>query len=319
MFARVMRRLALFSLALILVPLAVATPGCAGADGKAGKPEVQDGGLNDLAEKLIELDSASYILTVDDLDKFEAGRSRAEILEEVKWRVGSVLYARCDGKDVVEITIAVAVDPTVRDREGFFHALFVDDKFEKFIRWLPGTELDHNGTPAGQPKAGDECGWLTRALHSEAVSIADMKKEVASITDPPHDYDPGLTVAYYLLRSFGVVPGPDAPATKKEYLRNAALRDQFNAARLDLGMTKSEVEAVLNAKPLEEENVEAGTYQIYGGNESYNMDPWLHFSNIFVVYKKEIAIAISSTPAGYDWRRELGEVISDLPSPGDEE
>ena len=39
----------------------------------------------------------------------------------------------------------------------------------------------------------------------------------------------------------------------------AELRDQFNAARLKIGMTEMEVESVLKAKPIEAGEVEAGT------------------------------------------------------------
>jgi hypothetical protein len=321
MITRINQRPAVLPLLLLAASLTALISGCAEPDKKAGKPAAQDGGAKELAAKLNELDSATYILTLDDLDKFKAGRSKAEILKEIKWRAGSVLAAHCDGKDVFEIDYGVVVDTTVLDRQWSGHALFIDGKFEKFIRWLPGTEPEAgNGTPANQPKgrtAGDECDWLSRAIKSKAVSVADINKEVASIRKPPSEVDPGLTAAYLLLRAAGVVPGPDEPATEQEYLRNAALRDQYNAARLDLGMTAAEIEDILKAKPLEEGKVEAGTYQIYGSNESFNINGLLHFLNIFVVYKEGKAIAITSISAGDDWRRELGEAIIDLPSPPD--
>ena len=50
-------------------------------------------------------------------------------------------------------------------------------------------------------------------------------------------------------------------------------------ARLNVGMTESEVEAVVKAKPIESGNVEAGVYRIYGSNESFNIDPSLHFEH----------------------------------------
>jgi hypothetical protein len=120
------------------------------------------------------------------------------------------------------------------------------------------------------------------------------------------------------MRVLGIMPGPGAPPSEKDYLRNAELRDQFNAARLNIGMTESEVQAALKAKPLESGKVEAGDYRIYGSNESVGdissiSGTFRHFSNILVVFREGKAVAISSTPAGYDWRRKLGEATTDLP------
>jgi hypothetical protein len=272
--------------------------------------------MSDLSKKLSSLNSASYYLTVGDLDKFQPGQPKSDILKDVQWRAGSVVAADCKGKRVTAITYDLLADGPESHREEFVHAVFVDDKFVKFIRWLPGEQIPKGQNRPKRTKIGDYCGWLIRAMDSECVSVEDLKKEVKSMTAPPEQHvDPGLTAAYLLLRAIGAAPGPDAPASEKDYLRNAALRDQFNAARLNIGMTEMEVEAALKAKPLESGKVEAGLYKIYGSNESFNIDAWLHFSNILVVVREGKAIAISSTPAGYGWRRRLGEATIDLPAP----
>ena len=148
------------------------------------------------------------------------------------------------------------------------------------------------------------------------MSIEDLKKEVKSTTaPPPSQVDPGLTAAYLLMRTIGLAPGPGPPPSEKDYLRNAELRDQFNAARLNIGMTEVEVEAVVKAKPLESGKVEAGLYRIYGSNESINVEFWLRAPHILVVFREGKATAISSIPGGHGWRRELGKATIDLPAP----
>ena len=89
--------------------------------------------------------------------------------------------------------------------------------------------------------------------------------------------------------------------------------NQFNAARLKIGMTESETEAVLKAKPLESGKVEAGDYKIYGSNESFNINYPLRFSNILLVFTGGKLSVIRSIPSGAEWRQELGEMFSDLP------
>lgn len=266
--------------------------------------------MNELATKLAKLDSANEYLTVADLDKFRPGRSKSDILKDVRWRAGYVTAGDCNGKSISLISYTLLADGPEDRRSESLLAVFAGDKFEKFIRWLP-----YSGPKP--MKAGDCCGWLTLAMKSEAVTIAELKKEVKSITPTPEHVDPGLTAAYLAMRALGLAPGPEAPASEKEYLRNAALRDQFNTARLNIGMTEPEVEAVLKAKPLESGKVEAGLYKIYGSNESFDISSisgtWRHFSNVLVVFRGGKVIAIQDLPAGYDWRREVGKTFVDLP------
>ena len=78
-------------------------------------------------------------------------------------------------------------------------------------------------------------------------------------------------------------------------------------------MSESRVEAVLKAKPLERGKVEAGAYKIYGSNETFNIHAWLHFRNIFILFREETVAGIYSVPGGSGWRQELGRLFSDLP------
>lgn len=268
-------------------------------------------------------DSASYKLLADDLDKFQPGRTKTGILEEVEWRGELYMAAEYKG-EVVSAIIYELLSDGPNDRGGIWvWATFVDDKFLKFVKPPPSVPGDSevvghskNGTPITRPKplnAGDTR-FLIRGRGSEGVSVQDLKRELKSLTARPQQVDQGLTAAYLLLRTTGAVPGPDAPASQKDYQRNAALRDQFNALRLNVGMSQSAVEGALKAKPLESGKVEAGLYSIYGSNESFNMMPWLHFSNILVIFRHGKAIVICNVPAGPDWRRELAERTADLPA-----
>lgn len=324
MVSRLKKRQSMPPQSLVLPLMFMCFVGCAQpGDKNPGGEQAQEGEMNDLARRLKSLNSANYYLAVSDLENFQPGRSKSDILKGVQWRAGSVVAADCKEESITAITYNVLADGPESNREVFVHAIFAADEFVKFIRWLPSEMEEYGrsryGTPYRRPKrtkVGDDCGWLTRAIEGEAVSIADLKKEVKSLTAPPEQHiDPGLTAAYLLLRAMGAAPSPDAPASEQDYVRNAALRDQFNAARLSIGMTEAEVEAVLKAKPLESGKVELGLYKIYGSNDSFNMNAWLHFSNILVVFREGKTTAISTTPAGYDWRRRLREATIDLPAP----
>jgi hypothetical protein len=267
--------------------------------------------------KLAKLDSAGEFIRFDDLDEFRPGQAKNEILKDLRWRAGYVTAAKCDGKSITAIDYDVYADGPGKGRSEGVHALFVNDKFEKFIRWqIP----DFDGTAWSPPRSrriGDDCGWLTRAIRSKAVGVDELRKAVKSKKAPPEHIDPGLTAVYLGFRALGLAPGPPPPEKDPEKLRkNIALRDQFNAARLSIGMTESEVEATLKAKPLESGKVEAGNYSIYGTNESFVVNDWLWFSpfsNILVVFRDGKAIAITSIRAMYEWHRDLEQTLIDLP------
>ncbi len=280
--------------------------------------------MGGLSQKLSALDSASWYLTAGDLDKFQPGRAMDELLDDVQWRGHLYMTAKPRGQSVSWLTYELLSGDPNEENGVWVGAIFVDGKFVKFVNQPPRLPEDEEVavTSRGQPwrrpkplKAGDTR-FLVRAMDSEAVSIADLKQEVESKGPPPKQrVDPGLTAAFLVLKAMGAVPGPSPPATDQDFERNAALRDQFNAARLRVGMTEAEVEAVLHDQPLEAGEVDAGHYQIYGSYEAFNIKMWLHFSNILVIFREGKAIAISNVSAGNDWRLKLGQATADLPAP----
>lgn len=264
-----------------------------------------------------ELTSANDYLDASDLEKFRPGRSKNDILKDVQWRGNFLMACMNKGKNVCAIAYKLLFDGPSSDRGKVVWAIFVDDKFVKFVPWQKGDmeEVPYEGTMRSRPKpikVGDCYGWLIRAVESAPVNIADLEKEVKSLAPPPSQIDPGLTAAWLILRAMGATP---TPATEDDYKKNAELRDQFNAARLKIGMTEAEVESVLKAKPLESGKVEVGSYKIYGSNESFNIDNdySLHFWNVLVVFREGKVSVIYSFPARTDWRQKLRERFVDLP------
>jgi hypothetical protein len=120
---------------------------------------------------------------------------------------------------------------------------------------------------------------LIGAIESKPVSLRDIEEEIKAKhrARPSQTGDPGLTIVYLL---FGGEAG-----RKKVFERNAKLRDQFNASRLKIGLTESEVESVLRAKPIKEGKVEAGRYKLYGSNELLNVLGYEHYSNILILFR----------------------------------
>jgi hypothetical protein len=284
--------------------------------------QVQQPDLTELSKKLGALNSTSPYLLATDLNNFRPGRAKVDILKDIKWRGYFYMATEYEEKAICAIIYdLLSEDPKLKGGVGVW-AIFVDGKFVKFVKppaSLPSDKevVDHGGTSWNRTKpmkAGDDR-FLIRAMNAEPVTIDELKKEVTSLTAPPESIDPGLTIAYLLLRAMGAAAGPEPRASEKDYLRNAALRDQFNAARLHIGMTRADVGATLKAEPLETGKVESGEYAIYGSNESFDVDQWLHFSNILVIYRNGKAITISSVPAGHDWRGKLAESTTDLPKP----
>jgi hypothetical protein len=129
-----------------------------------------------------------------------------------------------------------------------------------------------------------------------------------SKSESPRQTDLGLTAAWIVLGQG--IQAARAPQLKK----NAELRDQFNAARLKIGMTDPEVEATLKAKPIDSGEVEAGSFKIYGSTERFDI-AYDHYSNIFVLLKEGRVIGIYSGELvhGGARRNELRQWFSDLP------
>lgn len=284
--------------------------GCTESNGKkSGGGQVDRGKTSSLNTKLT---SPHYFLGVGDLEKFRPGRPKRDILKDIQWRGYLFMASTYKGKSVCAIFYVVLSNDPSSGGEGVW-AIFVDSKFAKFVECKRDMEVvDYHGTPRSRPKPikMGNISWLIRAMETEPVNIADLKKEVKALTPPSSQIDPGLTAAYLLLKIMGKAP---KSATEDDYKKNAELRDQFNAARLKIGMTEAEVESVLKAKPLESGNVEADSYKIYGSNESLNVNHLIRFSNILIIFKKGRVSVIHDSPADYGWRRKLGELFIDLP------
>jgi len=221
------------------------------------------------------------------------------VLNDIQWRGKFEFATTIDGRNVAAISYGLFGGPMSRSGTSVL-AIFVDGKFEKFVRWPRGD---------AKIKIGD-FGILNRALASEPVTIAEMETEVReqSAATPRH-IDPGLTVVF--LRNRKGIEAAIAPALKK----NACLRDQFNAARLHIGMPGSEVESVFKAKPIESGEVEAGTFKLYGSTEPLWITPDLDYSNVLVLLKDEKVIGIYSgglVPGG-DGVQKMRQWFVDLP------
>lgn len=300
---------------LVLVGALAYLTGCANGNGGRAMGTHMDHGKPAAIPK--ELASAHYYLEFSELDKFQPGRAKREILEDTEWRGDFDVAAEYKGNSVYVITYEVVADRDTSDRGEFVHAVFVADKFVKFIKWLPGDmeEVPYQGTTWRRPKpikVGD-ISWLARATESDPVSIDVLRREVKAMPAAPSQVDPGLTIATLLLQPLFI---PQYIAHAGDYKKNALLRDQFNAERLSIGMTEADVESVLRTQPFESGAVEAASYKIYGRDESFNIDSWLRFSNILIVFREGRARIIRALTSGGDnWRQELGKGFIDLPKP----
>lgn len=216
--------------------------------------------------------SASALLTPADLAAFQPGRPTTEILNELQWRGNFLMATEYNGRTISAIRYGVGGGPLVNGGDEIW-AVFADDKFVKFVR-----------TPEW-PKAWDkrvvigDFTWLVRAVDADAVSIADFEKELNANPAASH-VDPALTIVSQAFRI------PLEAKHAAEVKKNGPLRDQFNAARLRIGMSEAEVESVLKAKPLKSGEVRLGTFKVYGSKESFDLNRDLHFSNVLVLFRK---------------------------------
>jgi hypothetical protein len=237
-----------------------------------------------------------------DYDKFSPGKLQTEVLNDIQWRGNFEFAADFDGKNATAISYDLFGGP-FRDNGTSVLAVFVDGKFIKFVHW-----------PEYDPKIkiGD-FSILKQVVESDPVSIADLEKEKAEKPKTPERIDPGLTATWLLYRK-------GLEATRAPMLRrNAVLRDQFNAARLKIGMRATDVEAVFNAKPIRSGIVEGGSFQIYGSTESFDVLSDLHYSNVLVVLRDDKVTGIYSgglVPGGYR-HQEMQQWFIDLPEQGD--
>lgn len=268
--------------------------------------------MNEISER--EWPSAHYFLSVSGAKEFREGRPKIDILADINW-VGNFQMAgpRNDGSACV-ISYDLFSKGVGSEGGEVVFAVFVNDRFVEFVKWYPA-EMDHvpyGKTTRSVPKPIDigDVRWLNRAVEAKAVRIAELEKEFTARPPVPDQIDPGLTIAYLLLRATGKAPGPDDLG---DYKTNAQLRNQFNAARLAIGMSEVEVEEVFKAKPLETFQVEAGSVSIYGSGEQVDVDFVIAYSNVLVLFKQGKASAIYAIEGGPDWRTNARQRFSNFP------
>jgi hypothetical protein len=262
--------------------------GCGSSEGRAAHGQGVEG-----ATLPGESDPFSQCLTVDDLPAFEPGRTRRDILEQLGWRYKYVAMVECYGQALCSITLELRPQVAQREEHGeTFEAIFEDDRFLKFVVRPPEGPWPTN--------VGD-CDWLEWALTADPVSAADLLESTRSLANAPSHVDWGLTMVFLALRPLLPKHRLQEPTTAN-YARNAALRSQFNAARLGIGMTEAEVEDVLQAKPQETRVVRGESWRIYGSQEVFNIDERLHFLNVLVVFCQGKACVVESIGLE-EWQR----------------
>jgi hypothetical protein len=272
------------------------------------------------------LSSANSYLSLSDLEKFQLGRSQHDILKDVQWRGDTMMGCLYKGKAACAIEYLVVPDLKIDDGEVVF-AIFLDNKFVKFVPWQSGIEsgdtelVPYRKSMRSRPKpiqVGD-FSWLIRQVKREPANLADLKTKVKSITAtaPSPHVDWGLTAVYLFLRATGAAPVPPGPRElEKAYKKNAELRDQFNASRLRMGMTASEVASMFKAKPLESGKVGAGFYEIYGSDKVDKASSYhTARTNVLVLFREGKLTWIVTQPFEAYWRENLSERFLDLPAP----
>ncbi|HVS09439.1 MAG TPA: hypothetical protein VMS76_06145, partial [Planctomycetota bacterium] len=255
--------------------------------------------------------SKNDFLTPADIEYFHPGRSKSDVLRDVQWRGNFQSATTYESQSVYTMTFMVAPEeePDAVAEERLL-AVFIDDEFSKFVemQYAREDELVERYNPAYQqhmkylkPMNMADCRFLIRAVESPAVDMIEWAKNVMKEPPARKHIDWGLTAVFVVLK-----PALDAKWAREGRI-NLALRDQFNAARLSIGMTEQEVESVFGAKPLESGKAGASIYKIYGSNESFDLRAPLHFANVLVLFDEGKVNVIHGVPAGYEWRRTLGE------------
>jgi hypothetical protein len=122
-------RRAAFRVQLFVLPLASAlAAGC--SDNSGGNLANAENAY--AAALSSELASAHYCLSTGDLEKFQLGRARKAILEDLHWRAGSVDMASCEGRTVCAITYELLPTDRKHQQDAWVHAVFVDNQFYAF-------------------------------------------------------------------------------------------------------------------------------------------------------------------------------------------
>lgn len=269
--------------------------GCADANGR--KPNGQRRAVvNDGKQAKSEQLSANYLLGPEDYAIFRPGRLKKDILNDLQWWGNFLGTTQYEGKTVSAICYGLFGGPMSKQGIAVW-AIFVDDKFEKFVR-QPEWEM---------PRKIGEYRRLIRAAKSKPVTIADLEREQEAKPPPRSGFDPGLTAVLLIARA------SIEARMKKERKKNAKLRDQFNASRLEIGMSEDEVASVFQMKPLEMGDVEAGSFKIYGSTEYVETVSYLSYANVLVVFDKGKLTGAQWVPGDKNGLQKTRDMFDDLP------
>jgi hypothetical protein len=216
--------------------------------------------------------SASALLTPADYAVFQTGKTKTEILKALQWRGNFLMATEYKGQAVSAIRYGVCGGPFADGGDEIW-AVFADDKFVKFVRTPEWPKTWEKRIEIG------DFSWLIRAVDAGAVSIADFEKQLTTSPAPSH-VDPALTIVAQAFR------GPLAAKHAAEVSKNGPFRDQFNACRLRIGMSESEVESFFKAKPLKSGDATIGSFKVYGNDtEAFDLNRDLHYSNVLVLFR----------------------------------
>jgi hypothetical protein len=150
---------------------------------------------------------------------------------------------------------------------------------------------------------------LKRALAAPPLDIYKLEEERRALPDRSGRPNLGLTAAFLASRAALEARQSQALA------RNAVLRDQFNAARLKLGMSPEDVSATFRVEPLSTGHVQAGEYRLYGSTESLNLTNDIHYANVLVLFEHDRVIGIYSgglVPGGQQGITEMKKWFTEL-------
>jgi hypothetical protein len=261
----------------LLIPVSIWLKGI-----KDGRADLPPGGAAKGAN------SVSAELDITQIDKFVPGRLMDEILRDLQWVGNFEMATEQHGKALATISFFIRPTKPVRFYTEVW-ALFVADRFVKFVDL--GVE-----EPAHPIRVGT-FPTLEIVAKRPSVATATIKQQIKDQEDSEPPFDSALAAAFVQARA------KFADALRRQEEENAQLRDQFNAARLKLGMTKAEVAAMLRAKPLESGIVESGPFEIYGSTRPACSDPSRSYHNILALYRGDRLAGIYSGRSGPDLDR----------------
>jgi hypothetical protein len=226
-----------------------------------------------------EEDSVSAEFHISQIDKFLQGRPMDEILRDLHWAGNFEMATEQNGKTLAVISFDIRPTKPCRYNKTLW-AVFVDDRFVKFVDMEP-VNIPYP-IPVGTFPA------LQLAAMRPRIAIENIKKQIKIMEENEPPADPVLTAIFAQARA------SNAEGLRRMEKENAQLRDQYNAARLKIGMTKAKVAATLKAKPVESGVLESGSFEIYGSTKIACAASSRAYHNILALYRGDRLTGIYS-------------------------